>query len=397
LLHSFDKIYIINLHGNSKKKEATPDGGKDENVFDIMIGTSINIFVKTGKKKNGELAEVFYTDQYGLRESKYEYLSTNNYSSVTFQKIDYKEPFYFLVPKNTDGEDEYNNGFKIDELCKLYSAGIVTARDSFTTAENKQDVENRIHDFLSITDEEARSKYNLGKDVRDWAVAMARRDLLTSTLNIVPISYRPFDIRFTNFSGKTKGFICMPRTEVMQHFINCKNIGISLCKQYKFGETYQHVLITDGIIESGFVSNKTAEITSVFPLYLYPEEGSIDTSRRPNLDEKIWAQINTAIDKEATPEDIFDYIYGILHSPSYRAKYKEFLKVDFPRIPYPKDQSEFEHFRSFGNRLRELHLMHNVPESPVTFPESGSMSVEKVEFSLSGAPCVSAADTLLYI
>lgn len=393
LLRSFDKIYIINLHGNSKKKKTTPEGGKDENVFDIMVGTSINIFVKTGKKKKGELAEVYYADQYGLRENKYEYLSTNNYSSVTFQKIEYKEPYYFLIPKNTEGEDEYNNGFKIDELCKLYSAGIVTARDSFTIAENKQDVENRIHDFLSITDEEARNKYNLGKDVRDWAVAMARHDLLTSKLNIAPISYRPFDIRYTNFTGKSKGFICMPRADVMQHFINSKNIGICLCKQYKFGETYQHVLITDGIIESGFVSNKTAEITSVFPLYLYPESGSLDSSRRPNLDEHIWAKINTAIGKEASPEDIFDYIYGVLHSPAYRAKYKEFLKVDFPRIPYPADQAAFDHFRSFGNQLRELHLMHSVPDLHVTFPESGSMSVEKVEFTPSAAPGVSAADT----
>ena len=362
LLHSFDKIYIINLHGNSKKKETTPEGGKDENVFDIMVGTSINIFVKTGKKKKGELAEVFYADQYGLRESKYEYLSTNNYSSVTFQKIEYKEPFYFLVPKNTEGEDEYNKGFKIDELCKVVSAGVVTANDKLLINTNFDDL------YANIM-----SKYEHAE-----------------TTFVQKISYRPFDEQFVYYDPSK---LERPREKVMKHFVNNENLGLCLCKQYKVGNNYQHVLITDGIIESGFVSNKTAEITSVFPLYLYPEPGSIDSSRHPNLDERIWAQINAAIGKDTAPEDIFDYIYGVLHSPAYRARYKEFLKVDFPRIPYPKDQTEFEHFRSFGNRLRELHLMHSVPESPVTFPESGSMSVEKVEFTSSAAPGVSAAET----
>ena len=345
LLCSFDKIYIINLHGNSKKKETTPEGGKDENVFDIMVGTSINIFVKTGKKKKGELADVYYADQYGLRENKYEYLSTNNYSSVTFQKIEYKEPYYFLIPKNTEGEDEYNNGFKIDELCKIVSAGVVTANDKLLINTNKDDLYTNIE-----------SKYEH-----------------VETSLVQKISYRPFDEQFVYYDPSK---LERPREKVMKHFGNNENLGICLCKQYKVGNNYQHVLITDGIIESGFVSNKTAEITSVFPLYLYPEEGSIDTSRRPNLDEKIWAQINTAIGKEATPEDIFDYIYGVLHSPVYRAKYKEFLKVDFPRIPYPKDQTEFDHFRSFGYQLRELHLMHNVPDSPVSFPNAGSMQVD---------------------
>jgi predicted helicase len=163
------------------------------------------------------------------------------------------------------------------------------------------------------------------------------------------------------------------------------NLALCTCRQQTSFD-FQHVLVSDSITERCYVSLQTGEVSYVFPLYLYPEEGSIDTERRPNLDEKIWAQINTAIGKEASPEDIFDYIYGVLHSPAYRAKYKEFLKVDFPRIPYPKDLSEFEHFRSFGNQLRELHLMHSVPDLHVTFPESGSMLVEKAEFVSSVAP-----------
>lgn len=167
-----------------------------------------------------------------------------------------------------------------------------------------------------------------------------------------------------------------PFDKVMRHLIgNKNNLALCTCRQQTSFD-FQHAIVSDSITERCFVSLQTGEVTSVFPLYLYPEEGSIDTSRRPNLDEHIWTQINTAIGKEASPEDIFDYIYGVLHSPAYRAKYKEFLKVDFPRIPYPKDQTEFEHFRSFGYQLRELHLMHSVPDSPVSFPNAGTMQVD---------------------
>ena len=179
-------------------------------------------------------------------------------------------------------------------------------------------------------------------------------------------------VKYTNFTGNSKGFLCMPRGEVMRHFANKDNMGINCIRiNSRDEETY---FITQYIVDKTIISSK--DNATVFPLYLYPEEGSIDMSRQPNLDETIWAAINSAVGHETTPEDIFDYIYGVLHSPAYRAKYKEFLKVDFPRIPYPKDQTEFEHFRSFGNQLRELHLMHNVPESPISFPNAGSMQVD---------------------
>ena len=162
-----------------------------------------------------------------------------------------------------------------------------------------------------------------------------------------------------------------PVHKIMQHFLK-ENIAlttIKINKEKEFSSTFVTENIGDSRLGDRF-------LTYFFPLYLYPESGSLDIERRPNLDEKIWTQINTAIGKEADPEDIFDYIYGVLHSPHYREKYKEFLKVDFPRIPYPKNADEFEHFRSCGNALRELHLMHNVPESHVRFERQGSMMVD---------------------
>ena len=343
LLQSFDNIYIINLHGNSKKKETAPDGEKDENVFDIMVGTSINICIKTGKKKKGELAEVYYADQYGLRKAKYDYLSANTLHSVDFQSVNYTAPFYLFIPQNEEGKCEYEKGFKLDELLKVNSAGVVTANDNILVNKDEQGLQKNVSTYYNI-DPNAELVYQ--------------------------IAYRPFDFQYIYYDVKK---VERAREKVMRNMIN-SNLALTCIKinKEKFYPTpFVSKFITDARLSDRF-------LTSVFPLYLYPEDGSFDTERRPNLDATIWAQINASIGKSTSPEDIFDYIYGVLHSPSYRTKYKEFLKVDFPRIPYPVSAEEFEHFRSHGNRLRELHLMHNVPESPVTFPYPGTMQVDSL-------------------
>lgn len=345
LLQSFDKIYIINLHGNSKKKETTPEGGKDENVFDIMVGTSINICVKTGKKKKGELAKVYYADQYGLRKDKYDYLNAHDLSNIEFTKIGYSSPYYFLVDKNTDGEEEYNKGFKVDELSKISSVGVVTANDSVLINQDKETLLANVNDTYGSV----------------------------NSCMVKKILYRPFDLQYLYYDVSK---IARPREKVMRHML-LENIGLIVKKGFPNSNPPIH--ISDTISEFRYWSRSGMQGGDyVFPLYLYPEDGSFDTERRPNLDATIWAQINAAIGKPTSPEDIFDYIYGVLHSPTYRTKYKEFLKVDFPRVPYPASAEEFEHFRSHGNRLRELHLMHTVPESPVTFPYPGTMQVDSL-------------------
>lgn len=234
LLQSFDKIYIINLHGNSKKKETGPDGSKDENVFDIMVGTSINIFVKTGLKKKGTLAEVYYTDLLGLRKNKYNYLSTHNIAEIEFKKLEYRDPYYFLVQKNVDGADKYNGGFSIHDLSKVFSAGVVTANDKLLINQKREGLISGISAQYGQCDNALISK----------------------------IQYRPFDSQYIYYDPSK---LERPREKVMRHFGEHQNIGLSLCKQFKVGDLYQHVLMTDGIIESGYVSNKTAEITYAFP------------------------------------------------------------------------------------------------------------------------------------
>lgn len=373
LMRVFDKIYILDLHGNTRKKETAPDGSKDENVFDIMQGVSINIFVKKSGKSKAP-AEVRHFDLYGLREFKYDYLRTHDLASVEWQILNPQTPSFFFVPKDFSLQDEYDMGFGIIDLMKINGSGIETQNDKASISFSSSECKKLKEDFQQLTIEQISVNYGF-KDGRDWKISTAKEDIIKHPVVANTLQYRPLDFRSMNYTGYSRSMMAYPRFEIMRHLTE-RNIALLVKRGFPYQDRAQ------GFV-SEYISDRRAwscsgmqGAESVFPLYLYPEEGSIDTSRRPNLDEKIWAQINTAIGKEASPEDIFDYIYGVLHSPAYRAKYKEFLKVDFPRIPYPKNADEFEHFCSFGNQLRELHLMHHVPVSPVSFPNAGSMQVD---------------------
>lgn len=337
-------------------------------------------------EQDNHSCEVYHFDLYGTREEKYRYLQTHNLNDVEWQQLTPQAPSFFFVPKDFSLQQEYEQGFKIDELMKVNVSGIKTQRDDASVFLSEKEMLAMRNDFLTLSVDELKSKYGF-KDVRDWQVQAAKEDIQKNPILADKLCYRPFDIRPMLYTGKTKGIQGYPRYDKMRHLLygyyrdteGIVNIGLLVPRQCE--NDWHYVFISNNICDINYTGTAgKLGAGNVFPLYLYPEEGSIDTSRRPNLDEKIWAQINTTVGKDTTPEDIFDYIYGVLHSPAYRAKYKEFLKVDFPRIPYPKDQAEFEHFRSFGNRLRELHLMHNVPESPVTFPNAGSMQVDALRW-----------------
>jgi len=388
LLKTYDKIFIIDLHGNAKKKEVCPDGSKDENVFDIEQGVSINLFIKTGRKKEKELGSVLHYDLHGKREVKYDFLLKHNLENVDFVHIPNRESMYYMVQKDLRLEGEYNQGISVDELFPVHSTGIVTARDEFTIRGTKEEVRHNIEEFLKLDDETARIRFQLGKDVRDWQVNYARKDLLKTGpdfKNIISISYRPFDVRNTYYTGNSKGFHCMPRNEVMQHFLTGDNIGLMTCRQSAI-TSWEHVSITKLIADDSYVSNRTRERGYLFPLYLFPEH-------KPNLNLEIVEQFAHSISLTFTPEkekdektfapiDILDYIYAVLHSPSYREKYKEFLKIDFPRVPYPKDADYFWKLVKLGGELRQLHLLESpVVEKYITeFPIDGTNVVELVKY-----------------
>ncbi|MEN6370777.1 MAG: type ISP restriction/modification enzyme [Armatimonadota bacterium] len=398
LMETFDDIYILDLHGNSKKKETAPDGSKDENVFDIQQGVAIGIFVK--RKPATKNTCVHYFDIRGLRTAKNDWLEHNDIYTTYWNKIVPSQSFYLLSPQNQRLIDEYQLGWHIGDILPKNSVGIVTARDSLTIHFDSQSVWNTINDFANLPSEIAREKYKLGKDARDWKVSYAQDDIRLSgptKENISPIIYRPFDKRYTYFTGQCRGFHCMPRIEVMYHMINGDNLGLITNRQTRI--KFDHVFVTRHISDFHILETAHAN-ASLFPLYLYPSEHKtslfdedIDTDtpggRKPNLAPEFVADIEKKTgmsfvkdgkgDLKETfgPEDVFDYIYAVFHSPTYRTRYAEFLKIDFPRVPLTSNPELFRSLCKLGEELVALHLMEkhgpDMPNYPVDLPMSDEM------------------------
>ncbi len=384
LLNTFDDIYIIDLHGNAQKNETAPDGTADNNVFDILEGVSIIIAAKHSKHSGKKpLANLHHFDLFGERQSKYDFLFSNQLSSIPFKKLDYQEPYYFFVPKNFSGKEEYEKGFSITEIFPVHSVGIATARDKLTIHYNEDSLVETIKNFSSLSTEDARKEYNLKKDVRDWKVAWAQKDLSDSKLSherIKQISYRPFDKRWTYYTGKTKGFHCMPRPEVMEHMLAGSNIGLLTSRMTK-GEDFAHVFVSTNITEVIHLSSKTSNNAFLFPLYTFNRTLENLDGKAPNLDPKIYSLIEKAI-PDVTPELLFNYIYAVLHSSAYRLRYSEFLKIEFPRVPYPTCSKVFHALAEQGAKLIELHMMRDKKlDTLITnYPAGGDHKVEKFVF-----------------
>jgi predicted helicase len=362
LLESFDKIYIIDLHGNAKKKEVSPDGSIDQNVFDIMQGVSINLFIKTGKKKKNDLGEVYHFDLQGKRDFKYDFLFDNSFKSIGFKKLVLESKYNFFVPKNFADVEQYNKGFKMDSLCSIVNNGFQTDRDSLFIDIEKNVLSKRIEQlFSSEYDNTFIKEYNIA-DSSSYKLTKVISDNSFNPSQIQKTLYRPFDIRYIYYDTKV---ISRPANKVFKHFLK-DNLGLIISRQQSTFD-FQHILVTDIITERCSISLQTKETGYVFPLYLYPENNSQQTigqtaERTPNLNTEIVKQLAKIVgltfttEKETTkdtfaPIDILDYIYAVLHSPTYREKYKEFLKIDFPRVPYPKDKDIFWQLVKLGGAI----------------------------------------------
>lgn len=406
LLKSFDLIYIVNLHGNAMQNETSEMGEKDENVFDIRQGVSINILIKTGKKNKNELGEVYYTDIYGSRKRKYDLLNNMTLKNTSFVKLDIATPLYLFVPQKAEGKTEYNQGFSINELMPINVTGLVSARDGLVINASKDKLEENIKTFIdeSLSDDKIRqyffpSKYSKMKvgdkylpgDSRGWNLSLARKTIKNFTLEekIKPISYRPFDTQYIFYCkemvdwGREEVFGKMPKSPT----------SVLVVSRQAVTNNWSHVLVTHNMCDNRFFySNKG--ISQACPLYLYKknmgqEERIVNFNMElygkiaeglnylPCYDDNILVDPTDEYNGVLYPQDLFDYIYAVLHSPNYRERYKEFLKIDFPRIPYPTDWEKFRDLAEKGKELRLLHLMEDMPsKTGVTFPIKGSLQVE---------------------
>lgn len=393
LLKCFDKIFIVNLHGSSKRKEIAPDGGKDENVFDIQQGVSINIFVKHGKK--ADECKVYYHDLYGTRQSKYEQLDMLSISNAPWKDIQLKEPQYFFVPIDYSIQEEYAKGFSPEDLFRINAGGIVTSKDTVNIQNTEEAAIQLKRDAIFLSEDDFRIKYNTGADSSDWSVKNAKQDVIDNQerLSITSYTYRPFDTKYVVYTGKTNGLISRPRTSLFQHMLRPGNISLILSPQGQAigGNSWNGVSISNCLTDKN-IFRRGGGI--VFPLYLFQENMGKE-ERIVNFNKDLYDSIakglnylpcyddNVLIDPTSEysgvlyPQDLFDYIYAVLYSPSYRERYKEFLKIDFPRIPYPTDWEKFRDLVEKGEELRHLHLMEDLPHSTgVSFPVGGTLQVD---------------------
>ncbi len=378
LLECFDKIYILDLHGNAKKKEVSPDGSPDQNVFDIMQGVSINIFVKTGKKNKNKLGQLFNYELYGKREFKYDFLCENSLQSVSWTSLKNKEPYFVFVQRDYTKRLIYNKGINLSKLFKTSGSGIKFRKDNLLVKNHfsANSVIEMISDIEQLDNSSILKKYQFN-ETKDWKIEEQRNNFQNANYkDITRVNYRPFDSRFAYYPVERINKI-IPRGDsrrgLMKHMLK-DNLAILLPRQAiteKFG-----FFVSKGLTDinyTGTAGQFGAGLT--FPLYLYSESDGQQTisqsaERTPNLNVKILSEIAEKLsitftnEREETintfaPIDILDYIYAVLHSPTYKEKYKEFLKIDFPRVPYPKDEKTFWSLVSLGGELRKIHLLES--------------------------------------
>lgn len=335
LMQSFDKIYILNLHGDTRKKEKTPDGSKDDNVFDIMQGVSINIFIKQNSKAKN--TKIYYHDLYGKRKDKYEFLYENDLNSIKWTLVKNNEPFYLFLPQNNDLLEEYNKGISVKDIFMLSSVGIVSAKDSILISTNTEKLKQQIHDYYNEFDKK----------------------------NIKEIAYRPFDTQKIYYDIKK---VERPRIETMEHFLENENIGL-ICDRGTKLNNIDNIFISNKIIDLHLVGSGSY----IYPLYLCPTTRSKKflkkenpnfneenfTSKIENFKENFRAFIDELYKEKFSPENILGYIYAMLFHKNYREKYLDFLKIDFPKIPFTKDKNTFKNLSKLGLKLVNLHLLKN--------------------------------------
>lgn len=381
LLNSFDQLYVINLHGSAKKEENLPDGfAKDENVFDIEQGVSMSFFIK----KKGLSKKVFYADFWGSRKEKYQRSLNESIASIQWQELNPTTPNYFLIPRDEQHSNEYYNFFSVTRIFKVFSLPLMTGRDLVTIRHTKNEIKDVLKVFNEKTEDQIREILKTGEDSRDWKISKAKSDITktkSSDTHIKEVTYRLFDKRFTYYTGNAKGFHASPQFKVCKNMLY-KNLGLLVPRQLSKTE-FKHVFCTNSIPEMCAVSTATKEQNQLFPLYVYIN-ATVDNKpesviKEENFTSDFRKYIEQLYGKGITAEEIFGCIYAILHSPSYRKKYIEFLKIEFARIPFPKDKKLFKQLAELGNELIQVHIMEEEAEYPYgDFIGKGTNIVEKL-------------------
>ncbi len=431
LMRDFDHIYVLDLHGNTKKKERTPAAlaaqGDDKNVFDIEQGVAVTVLIKLQTQGPGSLAldllgdaipspghvnmqlprkaKVHHADLWGSRDHKYQWLQSNEWSDAQWQTLMPQAPLLLFVPVGEQGREGYEQGWKVTDVFPINTTGIVTARDSLAVDLTQAELVAKVDAFLrpDLGDEEVRlrtfgpstegAKYPAG-DSRGWKLGRARNELrlIDWRKSISPCLYRPFDQRVMLYD---KRLVDWGRWEVMGHLVGrVSSMYLGACRQMN-GDQWAHTMVGEGLVESCFISNRTSEIGSVFPLWLHPSGKPSHPNIAPAFLQALATSIGVITESErydmpqgVTPEDVLAYVYAVLHAPSYRSRYAQFLKSDFPRIPVAVVAGSTQTFTQawaallpLGRALINLHLLRQVPRQlHARFPVAGDNAVDKPRY-----------------
>jgi predicted helicase len=416
LMQSFGEIYVLDLHGNSKKKDRSPDGTKDENVFDIQQGVAIGIFVKRQQKNAAHTTVVHHAHLWGLREvyekigqekrlvgGKYHWLAEHDITTTEWTSSVPESPFYFFIPQNSDLQSEYKQGWQLTEAMLVNGVGMTTARDHVVIDFEEAPLLERASIFKNSTSSNEELCRLLDIPVKlGWDISNARKLIQKEAdlqLYIKPVLYRPFDNRLIFYHDS---LVWRTVKRIMHHMLAGRNIGFITTRQTRDN---WDVFTTRSIM--GHKSLAAYDINTIIPLYLYPDTanaGLFDVTepsnapggRRPNLSPAFITDISNKLNMQFIPdsigdlhttfgpEDIFHYMYAVFHSPAYRERYAEFLKIDFPRLPLTSNVELFRALRGLGERLVGLHLMEKFGSALPGFPIKGDDTVEKVEYTTPG-------------
>lgn len=383
LLECYDELYILNLHGNARKKEETPQGTKDENVFNIMQGVSINLFVK---KAQATKPKICYYDVYGERAEKYAFLAQNDLNSINWLELAPREPFYSLIPQKTPLLEEYEQGFSVQEMFQVGGTGICSKKDHVVFHKDKESLLKLLKDFSTLEPSELRRKYDI-EDAEGWKLGRAIENVKKNSHElekyIVSCQYRPFDYRWTYYTPNSRTFLAYPVYQVFKHMLppptnpktpNQTRKNVALITSRRFCQSQK-----SGV---GFVSNKISDLRTwtcpgmeggdyVNPLY-----------HNPNYTENFTPEFRSFIDKHYShhfePLEVLGYIYALLYSPNYRKRYEDFLKIDYPKILFTNNKDLFRALSLLGIELIGLHVLNQ---------ESLNYSFDKLKDATIGESC----------
>ena len=366
LLEDFDLIYILNLHGDAKRPQKTKDGKNDENVFDIRQGVAISLFVKPEKSvpKQAKYAELI-----GQRETKYQYLENHNVSNTNWQEIQPIDPYWYFVPKDFKNTGIYNRFTEIINIFSENSVGVVSGCDGLLTDIDRLNLKRKLEILLNPELKQVTLDSTVGEHNRKISSDTKKKLSLIKNIEenkLQSYAYRPFDNRYIYFD---KSIIQRLRTPLSETLIN-DNIALNVTRQL-LSLPFHHAFISKHASDKCFVSLKSREATYFFPLWLYEtdkkpdsQQSLLDDSQAPsgktsNIKQDFLKLLSSAYKQTVSPEEVFYYIYAVLYSNLYRKKFEEFLKIDFPKIPFTKDYTLFCQVSNTGKELADLHLLNS--------------------------------------